>query len=336
MAGIRKQLNKLGGLLFFVGIISLAILLGRTTGDALPNQNDSNPLDTNLRIIDTTPPASTASSSPATETILIVTEERGITQLIRIDPAAGSRQIVFTDSDESLKIKQVGTTNAKGDEVLVVMGPTDREFGGSLWVIATDGSGKKTQLLEEFASPWPPALSPDGKKIAYVFFSNAENESGFSLIVANRDGTNKRELVRETQSITQPIFNVNGTIIAYLRGSSVVTITIGGGVAKELHNFGNRTPYDLAWSASDDFAFIDGTNNAASLYLLRAGQTEPEKISLTGQMSRPIFSQDSHHLTFARLENDVVSIVDMEIETNASRIIENGLFPLAWINGGDE
>ncbi len=329
---MTKKFKSLGAFLFFLLMIGLVVLAGQSSNNQ-PSAQVLAPEPT-FEILDTSTALQSFPSDQAdNQALLVLVEQSGVRQVVRIEGQSKDRKVLFTDGDENLKIKQVGTMSFATNEVLVVMGSAEQQFGGSLWAIATDGSGAKRRLIEEFASPWPPALSSDGQKIAYVFYSNAEQETGFSLVIARRDGSNKRELVRETTSITQPVFSPDGQKIAYFRGDSIMVVDILGQKSQEFVKLAGLTPYDLAWGPDNQFAFVDGTNDAARLFVLTDPAAEPSQVAGPGSISRPVFSRDGHHLAFMRLENSVPSIQDLDRTTNQITTYGGGLFPIAWVSG---
>lgn len=343
MSGSGKRVRKFINFLFVIAVVGLAAIAFKGLPSTSPSTGEtSNASDApSLRIETTTSPtASTATPTKTTNEVVILESTRGISKLVSINTETKVRTTLYTDADESIKIKQVGNLTADGSQALVLMGDPAQDFGGGLYTIALDGSGTKTLLIDQFASPWPPVYSPDGNKIAYVFFSNAERESGFFLVVANRDGSNKRELVREDQAITQPVFSPDGTEIGYFRtgsdsgSGSIMGVKITGGEPRELATYTGRVPYDLAWGKGTLLAFVDGTGDAASLYEIATNGQDPTQLTTpTGAESRPVYAPDGTQLAFGSSAGGSSSITLYTRETSQSVNLGSGSVVLGWREG---
>jgi TolB protein len=180
-------------------------------------------------------------------------------------------------------------------------------------------------------------FSPDGKKIAYVSFSNAEKDGGYMLEVADSDGSNAKQLVNETSPITQPIWNSTGDQIAYLRQqnsttSAIVTISAAGGTAKTLASFTNRVPYDLAWSSDNHLAFVDGTGDQAQLYEITTTATDPAVLTTpTGRESRPVYAPNSQGLAFVLTNGSVSTAYSFDRAAQKFSALAPAKIVLGWI-----
>lgn len=126
---------------------------------------------------------------------------------------------VYTDRDENQKIKAI-TSLTYDNRILVEMAPKDEEFINSVYLIHTDGSGAKDKITDNFASTGAPMISPDGQKIAYTLFSNAEVDFGFKLIVANSDNSNKRELLKDNAGISLYSWDPSSQYLSFSKGNT--------------------------------------------------------------------------------------------------------------------
>lgn len=351
MAG-SKRARAFLNFIFVIVVVGLGLLAVRSlgvTGTSVTSVGTDSASPTPTLIINGgTSPAGSTSPSATTPTAttpviweLIVLESTGSTQkIVSLNLSTKARKTLYTDADENVKIRQVGNLTSDGREALVLMSPPGDEFGGSLYTVATDGSGRKTLLIDQFASPWPPVFSPDGTKIAYIFFSNAEAEAGFYLVIANRDGTNKRELVREAVAITQPVFSPDGSEIAYFRSGteagrgSIMTVGTTGGTSRQILAYADRVPYDLAWAADHTLAFVDGTGDNAHLFDLSRGATEATRLTTpAGAESRPLFAPDSSQLAFGSLAGSTPSILVLDRTTGKTENLGRGSIVVGWRTG---
>jgi TolB protein len=88
-------------------------------------------------------------------------------------------------------------------------------FGnGTLFVVRTDGTGKRNLTSAPDKDREPPVLSRDGKKVFYL--------TAGGLFVANVDGTGKRDLTPTLQSVTGFALSPDGRRIAVSGGDGKV------------------------------------------------------------------------------------------------------------------
>lgn len=342
---LPKRVRSFFSFVFTLVVVGAAVIAVKSSGILVNNASEAPSTSPQIDSSGVAPSGSTTgitsespSGSASIQKVVTLNQTGGKSNIQIVDPETKQRSTIFTDADETLKIKQIGNITADGKEILIILGNAEESFGGSLYSISTSGKGEKTQLISEFASPWPPVLSPDGKKIVYVLFTNTNNDSGFYLIVANRDGSNKREIVKETQPITQPIFSPDGNRIAYFKekapkGGSIMSISVSGGEAKEVISYTDRVPYDLTWGSDDTLAMVDGTGEAADIYELKSGTSELAKLTTpSGSESRPVYSSDGKWLAFASTKGTETSIYLYNREKNQSELIGSGRMAIGFIN----
>jgi len=164
----------------------------------------------------------------------------------------GKRRIIFTDQDESLKVRALRHVFDEGRKVLAYLAPKSEQHGRTLAEIALEGSGKVTTLLDNFGASEAPIGSPDGKRVAYVVFSNADPDYGYSLMIMNSDGSNKRRLFRRETLLYEPAFKPDGTVVAFLSdtgsGMAIQTVSAAGtGEPTVVAEFSNEILYNLSW-----------------------------------------------------------------------------------------
>ncbi len=91
--------------------------------------------------------------------------------------------------------------------------------------INADGTGLTT-ILATAAYEFQPVLSPDGTRLAYARWSNAD---GSSIYVADADGSNPISLTPETQKDLQsPTWSPDGSQLAYLMHSHIYLMNADG------------------------------------------------------------------------------------------------------------
>ncbi|MGH9943162.1 MAG: amidohydrolase family protein [Pyrinomonadaceae bacterium] len=85
---------------------------------------------------------------------------------------------------------------------------------GKLYV-KEDAAAAPRPLLNTNYLEYAPAYSPDGKRLAYVTWSDAEKGA---VWVANSDGTNAAKITKIADQYANPVFSPDGTKVAYLKG----------------------------------------------------------------------------------------------------------------------
>lgn len=122
---------------------------------------------------------------------------------------SGEKTTLFTDQDEDLKIKQWGGLANLAGEFLLDVG------SGSLQTVKVGDISKKEIVMEKFGIPATTLISPDGKQVAYVSFSNAEADYGFGLYKMTKSGENLRKLVHGEQEIKNLAWNQDSSKIVF-------------------------------------------------------------------------------------------------------------------------
>jgi len=93
--------------------------------------------------------------------------------------------------------------------------------------IAPDGKTKSVNLegnigvLTNPSVDWPnPVFSSDGQNQVQIDFSNAERDFGYSLYVADKNGANRKRIVKNHEAITSPCWSADNKSIYYIQAKS--------------------------------------------------------------------------------------------------------------------
>ncbi len=205
----------------------------------------------------------------------------GFTQLFLVSAEGGApRQLTFGDYNHGSEV-----SFSPDGRTLYFSGnrsPTWERDGRNSEVYALDlGSGTIAALTDRDGPDGQPAVSPDGRTIAYVGFDDAGHR-GYEnsiLYVMDRDGSNRRALTASLdRSVGSPIWAADGRSIYVSyedRGTvSVARVGLDGSrrvVAEQLTGDGLDRPY-----AGGDFSVArDGT-----LAITRGSATRPSDVAL--------------------------------------------------------
>lgn len=88
------------------------------------------------------------------------------------------------------------------------------QFTSDLWIGSLE-TGVAQQLTFDDRIKYQPALSPDGKSIAFVTGSSDPLKTSSLIFVSNRDGGNRRQITSNEETAIQPRWSPDGRWIAY-------------------------------------------------------------------------------------------------------------------------
>lgn len=234
-------------------------------------------------------------------------------------------KLLYTDTDENEKIKFAKSMTNSG-KILALISPSDDTFGGSLYLIKADASGNKEKIIDNFVSPQPPVISPDENKIAYILFSNAEIEYGFSLYTMSLDGNNKLKIDTDSTMISNPVFSQNAKSIAYLKNNAVYVSDTDGVNKKSVLDLSNQeTLNSLNWDLEDKIlvSIYDSNKNITQIVSIDTTDDYSQKTlcEFDGNIVDPIFV-DNEYTKIAYLNSDTGYIELTDFSNNKINLIK--------------
>lgn len=164
-----------------------------------------------------------------------------------------------------------------------VLWTSNRDGDAEIWVMASDGSGKRNLTNNGF-DDYDPAWSPDGQKVAYVCTADGNPE----IWVMDANGSNPKQVTHTDPGVTNrhPTWSPDGTQIAYASGPGpatplpgrqtggnweimVVGVAGGSGVNVTNHPAADDQP---AWSPDGKFiAFVSNRDGNPEIYTVQPG-----------------------------------------------------------------
>ncbi|MEJ7617053.1 MAG: protein kinase [Pyrinomonadaceae bacterium] len=200
-----KLMAALATLLIAVSLGVYKMNLFRGTTPAAPFQTMK------ISRLTTTGNAVNAAISPDGKYVVYAFEENGQQTLLGEIIATKSRVPLVAAG----KVQYWGITFSRdGNYIYYVAAETSRSVGVLYQVAAYGGQPRK--LIEQVDTPV--TLSPDGERFAFV---SSEPGEGRSLVVANKDGTERRTLTtrKYPDFFQEPSWSPDGAVIACVAGS---------------------------------------------------------------------------------------------------------------------
>jgi len=244
----------------------------------------------------------------------------------------GSRQTLWvrqvgTGSDLQIvppaDVRYGGLTFSRdGDFLYVTQSESKGTWQGVLYKIPVVGGTKKRLIVDvaESYSVNPVTLSPDGKRVAFLRFSKARNET--ALMVANEDGSGEKQLAVRNWSNgfeSSVAWSPNGKTIAAavynteagVRYATLVEVPVQGGAERPLTEKRWAFVLDLAWVP-------DGRGLVTNTQERRGGPTQVVYVSYANGEARRITSDLNYYLNVnVTADSRVVATVESELSFDA-------------------
>ena len=158
---------------------------------------------------------------------------------------------------------------------------------------------------------YEPALSPDGKQVAFSW--NGEHKDNFDIYVRLVAGGAALRLTTDAAPDHSPAWSPDGSRLAFLRNNAVYLISALGGAERLLVEFRMGSIYanvtnrsSLSWSPDGRFLAFSGTEDSGppSIWIASSESGEAHRASTVPRGyhsdSSPAFSPDGRTLAFLR------------------------------------
>ncbi len=204
---------------FIFGLILVGVAFALTSNNKPTSTSQITPSPTLIEPSNITPSVTPPATSIFSQKLIYWVKAGEVNNIYAYDGT--KKQHLFTDSNEKQKILSFSNISAANPILLALTSSSRTDSIGNLYQISMDGKGTMTLIANDFATNEPPLpiISPNSLKIAYVIFSNAEADYGYSLYTMSLDGTNKRKIAGETESITSLAWSPDSQAIVYVKES---------------------------------------------------------------------------------------------------------------------
>jgi Tol biopolymer transport system component len=182
-----------------------------------------------------------------------------------------------------------------------------------IWMVNADGSGLQ-RLTTNSAHDFAPALSPDGKQIAF----RSERDGNSEVYVMDADGSGQHDLSNDSKDDWGPTWSPDGRVLwNCVRGTTIsfqacLVAPDPGGTAQDLLPIDIYVEYQ-AWSPDGSrIAFMSpgpsgftGSDPAYDIYVVNADGSGLEQLTDDpGQDGFPSWSPDGTKLAFSSTRDD--------------------------------
>src|SRR3989338_3110669 len=137
----------------------------------------------NIKAIDNNAPRITAGY------LYIIVNKNNSKQVEKINLDGGSRTVIYTDSDEKMKL--INGIGIRNNTVIVLESKGKESEIGNITTISTDRKASKTIIQEDINFNLNPIYDKDSDQLVITDFSGVERDFGFMVSVEKIDGSNQ-------------------------------------------------------------------------------------------------------------------------------------------------
>ncbi len=173
-----------------------------------------------------------------------------------------------------------------GSQIAYVQDGGNEVFHGGVFVVGANGENPR-QITGYHIPNWESENIAWSMQDQIAFPSDSTDGSGYAIYVINSDGTNLRQISRNSYYDSQPAWSHDGTKMAfvrYLTDPERVNIFVMNSDGSDLHNIQNSQSvgYAPCWSPDDSKIAYNAPNadrTNAEIYIMNADGSNPRKVT---------------------------------------------------------
>ena len=252
-----------------------------------------------------------------------------------------ARKKVFPDFDENKKIISLSNLVSQSNQVLAIVAKDKSATSGELISIDLYNAQIKS-IRKEFVLPLKWLVSPDGKTIAYIKFSNLEENYGYTLYTESLSGENRRNLTNSETEINSFAWNIQGDAILYSvmsgNNAELNRIDLVDKEKSQIKIYENKI---IDWISSTNNKIILSTRsfNGKSSKIIEIdtnGQNEKEIAEISGGIANFVYLKNNNLAYIAAQYKDKVDnnttgqIYIVRLDKDLIKPIQKGNQVLGW------
>jgi dipeptidyl aminopeptidase/acylaminoacyl peptidase len=185
-----------------------------------------------------------------------------------------------------------------------------------------------------------PAVSPDGRRIAFVSYRYSSPPPPDSQGVHDRHylavtGLRGKRVSLLAEPAFEPAWSPNGRWIAFVRRRGIHIVAADG---SEVRQVLRGSASELDWSARGGIAFARYRGSRSDIYAVRPDRTRARRLTSGGVSSHPTWSPDGRALAYTREVRPAGGGFRLDVfvrrgDGPGARVVRGGAFP-AWSPDG--
>lgn len=238
-----------------------------------------------------------------------------------------NQKLIYTDKNETEKVKYAHSIT-NDSKILAQIQNNSDPLISSLYLINTDGSGDKEKIVDSFNSSQAPIINPTSDKIAYVIFSNAERDYGYTLYIMSADGTNKVEIDSSEIEISQLSFSSDGQSLAYKKDNEVYILNLEDKQPNKIYTPNDNSQITNLSFNSTNLVLVT-INNNDNYYILSIDKnsSDTEKYNIKNQATQSTWADNENTQLFYNTGESIVLLKNDQTKN----IVDESINIIKWI-----
>jgi dipeptidyl aminopeptidase/acylaminoacyl peptidase len=276
-------------------------------------------------------------------------EEPEVIAAVLVETPIPAPVVMPTDSPSPTALPQPSATPPPTDTPIPtapdrIVFQSNRDGDFEIYIINVDGSNLQQLTNNSNIDDKYPAVSPDGRRIAFQAKSDAERDSGWEIYVMDIDGRNQTRLTSNNNWDRLPTWSPDGRQIAFIsdRGGqfAVYVMDANGQNVTQVSNTGERDGH-VSWSINNQLVWNTGGDSSKTWRIVTSNVDGRNLKQLAGNGNwSPEWSPDGRSIVFvsSRIGGDTnPGIFLMNADGSNQRLLVDGPgedWGARWSNDG--